>query len=327
MTLVATANGTAGGPYTLTVGVGGPYSAAFALTNLAAPPNGTYTVGTAADHAGGLTSAATCRTAGNTTCALRDALAYATSGTDTVVFKGGIGAAITLVAANGPLVVGTNMTIAGPGAAQLAVDGNNAVTVFFVASGVAASVSGLTIQRGKASVPDPGDGTRSIGGGIFNNGTLTVTNTIVARNAAYNGGPDLSGTVATGGYNLFGTTSGATITLGPGDLVNPNPLLGPLGSNGGPTQTVLLLQGSPAIDAGSDAVCAAAPVGGRDQRGTARPTGAHCDIGAYETGVINPEPGPRQSGLAGGSPSALPGARPVNAPGGPAPNPLPPGRP
>ena len=40
--------------------------------------------------------------------------------------------------------------------------------------------------------------------------------------------------------------------------------------------------GSPVIGAGSDAICAAAPVFGHDQRGQSRPHGAHCDIGAVE---------------------------------------------
>ena len=41
-----------------------------------------------------------------------------------------------------------------------------------------------------------------------------------------------------------------------------------------------LLPGSAAIDAGDDGICAAPPVNNRDQRGVARPQGAHCDIGA-----------------------------------------------
>jgi hypothetical protein len=62
-----------------------------------------------------------------------------------------------------------------------------------------------------------------------------------------------------------------------------DPLLGSLANNGGPTRTFALLAGSPAIDAGDDATCNAAPVSGLDQRGIARPQGAHCDIGAYES--------------------------------------------
>ena len=49
---------------------------------------------------------------------------------------------------------------------------------------------------------------------------------------------------------------------------------------------------SPAIDAGDQAVCAAAPVNNRDQRGFVRPGTGHtqCSIGAYEADAIPPEP-------------------------------------
>src|SRR6185312_1329270 len=90
---IATANASAG-PYMVTVSAGGPYFVTYALTNLAAPAHTTYTVGTTGDHQGGLTSATECRTASNTTCTLRDALGYAGSGTDSVVFKSGVGPAI-----------------------------------------------------------------------------------------------------------------------------------------------------------------------------------------------------------------------------------------
>jgi predicted outer membrane repeat protein len=53
--------------------------------------------------------------------------------------------------------------------------------------------------------------------------------------------------------------------------------LAPLADNGGPTQTMALLPGSPAIDAGDDETCEEI-----DQRGVTRPQGNHCDIGAFE---------------------------------------------
>lgn len=61
-----------------------------------------------------------------------------------------------------------------------------------------------------------------------------------------------------------------------------NPLLDKIKSNGGPTKTLALLPASPAINKGSDSICAASPVNGVDQRGNIRPDGLHCDIGAYE---------------------------------------------
>jgi predicted outer membrane repeat protein len=58
--------------------------------------------------------------------------------------------------------------------------------------------------------------------------------------------------------------------------------LAELADNGGPTQTMALLPGSPLIDAGDDSLCANPLVNHLDQRGVTRPQGSHCDIGAYE---------------------------------------------
>src|SRR5262245_60451640 len=65
----------------------------------------------------------------------------------------------------------------------------------------------------------------------------------------------------------------------PGSLNNTDPALGPLGDYGGPTPTMPLLAGSPAIDRAISAFCPST-----DQRGVARPVGAGCDIGAFESG-------------------------------------------
>jgi predicted outer membrane repeat protein len=89
------------------------------------------------------------------------------------------------------------------------------------------------------------------------------------------------------GHNLIGA-AGANVDFSqefnqPGDQTAvAAPKLGALGHYGGTTQTIPPLSTSPAIDAGDDAVCAASPVNGFDQRGVARPKGAHCDIGAFE---------------------------------------------
>src|SRR5205823_11074226 len=61
-----------------------------------------------------------------------------------------------------------------------------------------------------------------------------------------------------------------------------NALLGPLRNNGGPTLTVSPLPGSPAIDAGDDALLAAPFYLTADQRGFPRKSGTHVDIGAFE---------------------------------------------
>jgi hypothetical protein len=155
-----------------------------------------------------------------------------------------------------------------------------------------------------------GNSASDIGGGILNNfGTLTVTNstlsgnsaslsgggistpgrithsrnTIIAGNTAANG-PDVFGNLGSLGHNLIGNTQGGS-GFDDTDLLNVNPLLGPLQDNGGPTQTMALLPGSPAIDAGDNTD---AP--DWDQRGPGfprivgiiDPDNPIIDIGAYE---------------------------------------------
>ncbi len=74
----------------------------------------------------------------------------------------------------------------------------------------------------------------------------------------------------------------------PDDFPNTDPLLGPLADNGGPTPTQALLPGSPAIDGIPLADCVDAfgdPIT-TDQRGVPRPQGAACDIGAYESELM-----------------------------------------
>ena len=61
------------------------------------------------------------------------------------------------------------------------------------------------------------------------------------------------------------------------DLPATLPLIDTLQDNGGLTYSHALLENSPAINAGSNAVCPT-----KDQRGVIRPQGIACDIGAYE---------------------------------------------
>ena len=72
------------------------------------------------------------------------------------------------------------------------------------------------------------------------------------------------------------TRDGALCPLSGANDRLQDPMLAPLADNGGPTASVALLPGSPAIDA-AGAVCP--PV---DQRGVTRPARAACDVGAFE---------------------------------------------
>ena len=122
-------------------------------------------------------------------------------------------------------------------------------------------------------------GAAGLGGGLYNLGTINISNTILAGNS----NQDVHGALTSQGHNLVGNTSGGSgFRPDLGDLLNVNPSLGPLQSNGGPTFTHGLLAVSPAIQAGDDTRCPAT-----DQRGATRPQGIHCDIGSYEyQGII-----------------------------------------
>jgi hypothetical protein len=127
------------------------------------------------------------------------------------------------------------------------------------------------------------------GGGIYVDvdATVTLQNTILAKNTSTQG-PDCAGsTFSTLGYNIYGntTTYGSCLfSPGIGDLTNIDANLGPL--EGSPGYHPLLFW-SPAINAGNPAGCTdhldnSLPF---DQRGVARV--GRCDIGAYEyEGVI-----------------------------------------
>jgi hypothetical protein len=145
------------------------------------------------------------------------------------------------------------------------------------------------------------------GGGIFNAGTLTVSNSTLSGNVSHS----LSGNVAdgiddgTGPLTLVNTivdevgigVNGAVVSTSHHNLIgngigmpeingfNGNhvgtaahpidPRLGPLQDNGGPTQTMALLAGSPALDAGDPAL-----LWSTDQRGVPRLGGVN--VGAYQ---------------------------------------------
>lgn len=102
-------------------------------------------------------------------------------------------------------------------------------------------------------------------------GYLELKNTILDGPVA---GANVAGEVSDGGYNL---NSDGSLSLASTNSRNyTNSLLSALADNGGPTPTMALQAGSPAIDAADPASCLP-----YDQRGWPR-FGTRCDIGAYE---------------------------------------------
>jgi LPXTG-site transpeptidase (sortase) family protein len=133
------------------------------------------------------------------------------------------------------------------------------------------------------------------GGGIYNlMGTMTLHNNIIAGNTApvsaecYND-TTISGSVMNGNsFNLFGVNGNAGgCPAGASDVV-PTVALNSiinnsLSNNGGPTLTLAIFTGSPALDAAGNGNCPST-----DQRGVPRPQNGICDIGAFEFGASLP---------------------------------------
>jgi hypothetical protein len=145
-----------------------------------------------------------------------------------------------------------------------------------------------------------GGGVSVASGDPLGPGSLEITNSIVADNHAADHEADdirASGIVSVidNGHNLVGDGATAEDDLVDGENGNivgtaddpVDPVLGPLQDNEGPTKTMALLEGSPALEAGNDAN---AP--DTDQRSTERPQGSQSDIGAYEREFTEPEAEP-----------------------------------
>jgi len=138
------------------------------------------------------------------------------------------------------------------------------------------SVNATTVARNSADED---------GGGLFNNTAdpFEVTNSLIALNQAGGVGEDCANGGAANyefdslGHNLLTSldTDSCEGFDATGDFLNSNPKLGQLKNNGGPTQTIALKKGSPAINKANKA---SAPK--KDQRGVKR--GKKPDIGAYE---------------------------------------------
>jgi hypothetical protein len=121
-----------------------------------------------------------------------------------------------------------------------------------------------------------------VGGNLVAAGETILQNTLIA-NSQSDG--NCYGNITSNGYNL---SSDNTCNFnGTGDLNNTDPKLGQLGNYGGPTQTIPLLSGSPAIDSGNPGGCTdgQGQLLRTDQRGKPRhdkEDSGGCDMGAYE---------------------------------------------
>jgi hypothetical protein len=199
----------------------------------------------------------------------------------------------------------TNVTLSGNSTQQGGAGGGSGGGLF-VDSGTA-TLTDCTISRNYSYGYSVGNGSGSgIGESPYpaNPRTVNLTNTIVAGNGQDGGmGSDIGYDVTTMNYCLFGFVRQS--------IVNPTGVgnihiqygsyfgLGPLQNNGGPTQTMALLAGSPAIGHADNSYAPAT-----DQRGLARldDAGETTDIGAFEflgSLAVSGFPSPTTAGAAG----------------------------
>jgi uncharacterized repeat protein (TIGR01451 family) len=141
------------------------------------------------------------------------------------------------------LVIDKNLTIQGPATPGLMISGSNTNRVFNIQSGMTLLISDLTIANGKASTggggirndgtltitgstitnnttPDGADATGAVnggnsgdGGGIYNTGTLTLINSTLSGNQTGRGGDNLSGGTGNGGNSGNGAGIYSTGTV------------------------------------------------------------------------------------------------------------------
>src|SRR5262249_55540987 len=77
----------------------------------------------------------------------------------------------TITLSKGQLVISDAMTITGPGAGSLTINGNNSSRLFDVASGGSLTLENVTLSGGLAQ----GTGAAAEGGAIFSSGTLALS--------------------------------------------------------------------------------------------------------------------------------------------------------
>ena len=205
----------------------------------------------------------------------------------------------------------SNVTVSGNTANGTAANGGGGVRI----QAGAATVSFVSCTITNNSAPNAASGARS---GIWlETGTVNLSNTIVAANAAQDIQRDGTAVLTSGGFNLVGENTSVTTELPDGmpngtnyvgtDASPLSPNLAPLASNGGPGQTHAFLPGSIAVDRGNSFALTT------DQRGLARPVdfpgrpntagGNGADIGAFEAQYV------RVSGTVYENPGGAPLAR------------------
>ena len=178
-----------------------------------------------------------------------------------------LGGGLWIVAEEGPTAF-VNATIASNTARAQSATGSGAVQGggMWGVTNEAGSISLTASTVSGNAIDAPASGV-AMGGNLFFDKRLTARNTIVANGTAPgskgNCNEPLNPAGGSGGFNIESADQCGFKAAG--DRVNTDPQLGPLQSNGGPTQTMVPAPGSPAIDQGRSFGVSV------DQRGVIRP--------------------------------------------------------
>ena len=166
-----------------------------------------------------------------------------------------------------PIVTVANSTVAGNGSSA---EGGG----IMADNGATVNLDNATVAY---NIADNDNLNGGVGGGVHQHSgaVLGVGDSIVAANTVGSSGtgPQCDGALSAADGFIYQSQPTGTCSFGGEFLIVPDAGIAPLASNGGPTQTVKLLAGSPAI--GFAHSCPK-----RDQRGRLRP--ANCDSGALE---------------------------------------------
>ena len=226
--------------------------------------------------------------AANTNTQVGDAAPGSGLETDLVEFDADlfIGEPATITLAGRELEIAGDVDVQGPGLDQLAIDADDQSRVFYVGAGIEAAISGLVLIGGFIDDGEAG------GGGIFNAGTLTVTDSTISGNSAEDaGGVYNTGTLTVTNSTLSGNSAsrfgGGILNFHAGTLTVANSTLGgnTASSGGG------IYSSSAELTVTNSIVALNTAFSDPDVRGSAAPPSGFHLIGTDPMFVRNPSAG------------------------------------
>ena len=168
---------------------------------------GTMTVTSLADDGDGICDA---------TCTLRDAVISAASG-DQIVFSNSLTYPDAVYLGGQEILLYKSLSIVGPGADKLSIDGDNSSRLFELVANASVSFSGLTLTQGRVSGTGGAGPSSTAQGGAFFVGagsTLALWNCVVSYNHVFGGqGSSGPGGPAGSGGDAYGGAIFSTGTL------------------------------------------------------------------------------------------------------------------